>query len=586
MSDVVSDIKSRIDIVDVVSQYVQLKKAGRNYKGLCPFHSEKTPSFVVSTEKQIAHCFGCNKGGDIFSFLEEVEGVTFSEALEILADRAGVKIEKIKKSVSKAAKGEKDELFKAHDLACDFFEKKLYETNDGKKVLKYLYKRGVNDETLKEFRIGFAPDDYNELHSYLLKKGISKNVLIKGGFVSAKNLADDRIYDKYRARLMFPIFDYFGRICGFGGRALKKDQMPKYLNSPENAIYSKSKVLYGLSHAKNPIKETDQVVLVEGYFDVILPYQSGVKNVVATSGTALTVEQVRMIKRLTFNVVTCFDADNAGFGATKRAFELLQAEQMVMKTITLDEKDPADVVVDQGGDVFKKALLDAEEFMAFFLNKSVSTQDIGTIAGRRAILSDLLPFYKMISPASKDFYIRELSGRLNVPERFLYDEIALFKLPNSHPARESAKTSNADFKISFEDVLLSIVLEFPGRFKEVAKSLNENHFEGDAKAIYKELANQYTSSRVAQNEWDFDTEFPSDLKGKVDILRIYAEEKYVDFSESVVTDELENLIDRMNRDRRTSCLREIQKQIAEAEKANDKVKMKELLHAHQQLLSQ
>lgn len=586
MSDVISDIKSRIDIVDVVSQYVQLKKTGHNYKGLCPFHSEKTPSFVVSADKQIAHCFGCNKGGDIFSFLEEVEGVTFAEALEILADRAGIKMEKVKKAVSKESKGEKEDLFKAHDLACDFFEKQLYETNNGKKVLEYLYKRGLTDETIKEFRIGFAPDDYKVLHTYLLTKGISKNVLIKGGFVSAKNLADDRVYDKYRARLMFPIFDYFGRICGFGGRALKKDQMPKYLNSPENAIYSKSKVLYGLSHAKNSIKEVNQVVLVEGYFDVILPYQAGVKNVVATSGTALTVEQVRMIKRLTSDVVSCFDSDVAGFGATKRAFELLQAEQMVMKTIILDKKDPAEVVVDQGGEAFKEALVEAKEFMEFFLERSVSERDVKTIDGRREVLSDLLPYYKILSPASKDFYIRELSVRLNVPERFLYDEIALFKLPNTHPARVGGMDQGDRFKMSFENVLLSIVLEFPSRFKEVAEVLDENHFEGDAKAIYKELANQYNSSRVARDEWNFDSEFPADLKAKVDILRIYAEEKYLDFSVSVMEGELEKLIDRMSRDRKTRRLVEIQKQIDVAEKANDKEKLKELLQEHQQLLSQ
>ncbi|MDA1060802.1 MAG: CHC2 zinc finger domain-containing protein, partial [bacterium] len=210
MADLVDDIKSRLTIEDVVSQYVQLKKAGRNLKGLCPFHSEKTSSFIVSPEKQICHCFGCNKGGDIFTFIQEIEGITFVESLELLSDRAGIKAD-LSKYQKKATKSEKDDYYKAHELATEFFEKQLYKTDDGKKVLEYLHKRGLNDETIKEFRIGFAPDKYDELYPLLLKKGISKEVLINSGLVSSKKLTSDEVYDKYRARLMFPILNYLGR---------------------------------------------------------------------------------------------------------------------------------------------------------------------------------------------------------------------------------------------------------------------------------------------------------------------------------------------------------------------------------------
>jgi DNA primase len=266
MGDPVDEIKSRLSIEELVSSYVQLKKAGRSYKGLCPFHSEKTPSFVVSSEKQICHCFGCNKGGDIFTFIQEVEGISFPEALRLLADRVGVKIEENKSKSVSVSKKEKDEFYRAHDLAAEFFEKQLLSSRDGEKVLEYLYKRGLTNETIKEFRLGFAPDSYDSLYPFLLKKGINKDILIQSGLVSAKNLSSDDIYDKYRQRLIFPILDNLGKICGFGGRALKKDQMPKYLNSPENIIYNKSKLLYGLYHSQKAIKEFDKILLVEGYF--------------------------------------------------------------------------------------------------------------------------------------------------------------------------------------------------------------------------------------------------------------------------------------------------------------------------------
>jgi len=583
MNDQVSEIKSRLDIVDVVSSYVQLKKAGRNYKGLCPFHGEKTPSFVVSTEKQICHCFGCNKGGDIFSFIEEIEGVNFAEALQLLADRAGVKIEK--KAFNKEKKGEKDEFFKAHDLACKFFEEQLYKTNDGKKVLKYLHKRGLNEETIKEFRIGFAPDKYDQLHPMLLKKGITKKTLIKSGFVSSKNLTDDRIYDKYRARLMFPIFNYFGKICGFGGRALKKDQMPKYLNSPENIIYNKSRVLYGLSHAKKSIKEKDQIVLVEGYFDVTLPYQEGVQNVVATSGTALTKDQVQKIKRLTPNVTTCFDSDKAGFEATKRAYELVQGENLVMKSVSLDEKDPADLVRDQGGKVFLEKLKNAKDFFIFFMDKLIGENDVTTIDGRREVLKELLPLFKKISPSTMDFYVRELSTKLDMPERLLYDEIELFKLPRAHPAQKS-ETVETDYKFHLEEILLAIILEYPELFSEVSKIVDKNSFNDDLQDIYKALSNQYNSARIAHSKWEFDKGVLAERKRKIDVLRVYAEEKYSEFSKEILGEELQKLVDRMKKRRRIGRLKEIHLEIEKAENSGDKEKLMILLREHQQLLSQ
>lgn len=586
MADVVEDIKARLDIVEVVGAYVQLKKAGRNYKGLCPFHSEKTPSFVVSPEKQICHCFGCNKGGDIFNFIEEVEGAEFTEAMQILADKAGVKIDNVSKFAKKEAKGEKDEYFKAHDLACDFFERELYKTDNGKKVLEYLYKRGMKDVTLKEFKVGFSPDKYDALYPYLLKKGISKRVLIKSGFVSAKGVGSDEIYDKFRGRLMFPIFDYLGRVCGFGGRALKKDQMPKYLNSPENRIYNKSRVLYGLYHSKASVKENDKIVLVEGYFDVILPYQEGIRNIAAVSGTALTSDQATLIKRLTSNVVTCFDLDKAGFEATKRSYSILTNVDVVVKTVSgFEGKDPADLVNDKGGKEFIKFIEKSVNFISFYSDKLVGSNDVETFEGRHAVVKELLPLLKQLSPSGKDFHIRELATKLGMKEQFLYDELESFSLPKDHPAREKTENVEKAEGFSLEQVICGIVLSNPRLFKILSKMVDENDFYGLEKDVYKALLGQYNEARNGLREWNFDKGFLLSVKERLDVLLLYVEELYGELSEELVGEEVEKLVDKVKKTRRSKKLNDLRTQVVEAEKNDEKEKLIKLLKEQQKLLS-
>ncbi|MFH1284425.1 MAG: DNA primase [Candidatus Peregrinibacteria bacterium] len=585
MADVVSDIKARLDIYDVVSQYVQLKKTGRNYKGLCPFHSEKTPSFVVSAEKQICHCFGCNKGGDIFTFIQEVEGVEFPEALTILADRAGVKVEKISKSLGKADKGEKDEYFKAHDLACEFFEEQLHKTNDGKKVLDYIYKRGLKDVTIKDFRIGFAPDGYDILYPYLLKKGISRKVLWNSGFISSKNIASEKVYDKFRGRLMFPIFDYLGRVCGFGGRALKEGQAPKYLNSPENSIYSKSKVLYGLYHSKKYVKEEGKIVLVEGYFDVILPYQEGAKNLAAVSGTALTEEQIRLIKRITENVVTSFDLDDAGFEATKRSYSMLAKAGMLVKTIGgFEGKDPAEAVLSGGADKFKEFIDGAKDFVSFYIDKLVTDNDVSALEGRTVVIKELLPLFKVMSSSVKDFYVRELAGKMNIASGFLYDEIENFRLPADHPAKkeESSVVSAGPDPAS---IIFGLVMEFPGLFRKLADLVSDWDLEPEWGEVYKELSSQYNAVRTGKEKWDFDKGFLASNKGKIDILMLYAEEKYGQFSEEAMEVEIGKLVDRLKKNMKNERLNRLHREIKEAEDLEDMGRVMSLLKEQRELQS-
>ncbi|MFA7685298.1 MAG: DNA primase [Candidatus Gracilibacteria bacterium] len=584
MADIIEDIKSRLDIVSYISSYVQLKKTGRNFKGCCPFHSEKTPSFIVSPEKQIFHCFGCGKGGDLFAFVRETEGVEFTEALQILADKAGLKVEKLSK-FEKQERSEKDDYYHAHELACDFFEKQLFDTKDGEKVLKYLKNRGLTDETIKEFRIGFAPDEYELLYPHLLKKGIKKEIIVKSGFASSKGIGDDKIFDKYRARLMIPIFDYMGKICGFGGRTLKDEQMPKYLNSPDNIIYNKSKLLFGLSRSKKYIKENDSVILVEGYFDMILPYQAGVRNIVATSGTALTQDQIRIVKRLTSNVVTCFDTDSAGFEATKRSYFLLQNEEMHVKTVwQLDKKDPADYVVDHG-EKFMDVIKGAKDFVSFYIEKLVNLNDVSRLDGRRNILKEMVPIFKNMASTSKDFYIRQFAEMTNISEVSLYDDIEKFKLPMNHPAREFEAVAENSTKVSIEELVLAVLLRFPAVFHKSLELVTEKDFKESEKNIYNELVDQYNSARTHFREWNFDQGLLAKEREKINVTLLYAEDKYGEFSEEAVSVELGKLVDKLRKDCKNKRLKNIEFEIKEAENAGEKNRLLALLMEQQELLS-
>src|SRR3989338_3901859 len=334
-ADPVIDIKGRLSIEDVVRPYVQLKQAGRSLKGLCPWHSEKTPSFVVSPERQLAYCFGCSKGGDMFSFIQEIEGVDFKGAIELLAERAGLDLSHYERSMStpKVTKDHKDELFRANEEAAKFFQEYLMSTKEGKKVLQYLEDRGMTAETVRRFGLGLSPDSFDETLNYLVQKKCSMSELLEVGLVSSQSTTLDKTYDKFRCRLMFPILNVQGKIAVFGGRALKKDDQPKYMNSPESPIYHKGDILYGFYRAKKAIREHDLAVVVEGYMDVMASHQAGVEHVVASSGTALTDAQLKLLKRFTNNVAFSFDTDVAGEEALRRAIDIGQPLGIMMKVI-------------------------------------------------------------------------------------------------------------------------------------------------------------------------------------------------------------------------------------------------------------
>jgi len=572
MIDAVQEIKAKLSIEDVVRQYVQLKKAGRSLKGLCPFHAEKSPSFVVSPERGIAYCFGCHKGGDIFVFIQEIEGVDFVDALKLLAERTGVELQKYESQKS-VPKGEKDQLLQIHETVARFYQKQLWETEDGKKVLEYLYKRGLNDETIKSFHVGFAPDSFEATHTMLLKEGFSKKMLVSSGLALTKETTIDQIYDRFRGRLIFPITDHMGRIVAFGGRALKKDQEPKYLNSPETAIYHKSNVLYGFSYAKQSIKETKAVILVEGYMDMTMAYQSGLKNVVATSGTAMTIQQLRHVQPFVNTIYLCFDMDNAGQEAAKRAFDLTQEFDFTVKVITLPEgKDIADYAKSHLEDL-PKVVENAVTYGDYFYNKLLQTYGTGDIQNKRKILQEFFPFLSSLkSGIQKDEYIRRFAHDLHLHEKQIYDEMKSFKLPMNHPARKyglDTPIQPKGKKFSADGLLMGFLLEFPriaGLFKD---RLTEEYFSDELKPIYNVFSDQYNGQGV-QEVKVFLASLPHEQAEKASLLSLYIHEIYGEVGEEAAEQEIKVLIDKIMKMVVHTKRTDLQKKIEIAEKEGKK----------------
>lgn len=361
MSSPVDQIKERLSIVDVVSSYVKLEKAGRNYKARCPFHTEKSPSFFVSPERETFHCFGCDKGGDIFTFVEDMEGVDFSGALKILADRAGV----ILTAHSREDSDERKRLYALLEDVALHWSKQLAEE---KPVLEYLTKRGLTEETIRSFHLGYAPDEWNDATTFLKGRGWRDEELFSGGL--AIRAASGKIYDRFRGRIMFPITDASGRIIGFSGRIFgtSDPKAAKYVNSPETPLFHKSKALYGYDKAKTGIRKKKACVLVEGQMDVLLSHQAGITNTIATSGTALTEDQLLLLKRVAESIVFAYDADVAGLNASRRGIDLALEHGFGVSVARLPKgKDPADVVLEDK-EKWLEILKAREHAIDFYIN--------------------------------------------------------------------------------------------------------------------------------------------------------------------------------------------------------------------------
>jgi len=588
MSDLVSEIKSRLNIEEIVGQYVKLKPAGRNLKGLCPFHNEKTPSFMVSPEKQIAYCFGCHKGGDLFAFIEEVEGVEFKEAVNILADKAGIDVSKYNDSKpAKHTKSEKEEIYDIHRNVADFYKEILHSTSDGEKVVNYLRSRGLNDGTIQDFKIGFAPDSFEKTNLYLIKNGFSRKMLALSGMAILKDTGSEHIYDRFRARLIIPIYDSLGRIVGFGGRALKKGEQPKYLNSPDSPIYSKSAVLYGYNFAKEAIKQAGNVILVEGYFDVMMLHQAGIKNVVATSGTALTLQQIKLLKRFTKDFIFCFDTDEAGIEAAKRGFQLAQKEEVNVDVITIPgEKDPADFIrynPDKWSDVEKNKV----PFMEFCMNDFETKYNLDEFNGKKNFLDAIIPYILMIkSSFERDHYVRIVARRLDAKEVQIYDEMKK-KQNSAFKTRVGSDSKPYDKakKISRKDMIFGLILEYPQILEKYLDQIPLEDLNEREKSIYNTFKDHYNLLRVNGQSKEFLSCFDEELRKRLEFISLYIDEAYANFSDTMIESEFIKIIEHYKGNVSKKIKRDLTAQIREAEKTQDIELQKELLEKFNKLMT-
>ncbi|HSW54851.1 MAG TPA: DNA primase [Ignavibacteriaceae bacterium] len=419
----IEEIRESVDIVDVISQHVQLRKRGKNFIGLCPFHSEKTPSFTVSEEKQIFHCFGCHTGGNVFKFLTEFHKISFVEAVQELAEQQGITIEFDKQEYTEQ-QSEQEVLYDINTEAARYFLNNLLNDDEGEFARKYLHERNIKTQTLRSFGLGYSLRGWENFISYAKSRSLNVDKCIQLGLIG-KN-ADGKLYDKLPGRLIFPIFSPNGRVVAFAGRVLDpKDTGAKYINSPESLIYIKGRILYGLSFAKDDIRRLDKAIIVEGYMDLISLYQSGIKNVVAVSGTALTDDQVQLLSRYTKNVVLLFDADVAGIKASMRSIEILLKRDMEVKIVSLPKgEDPDSYVNKFGKDEFEELIKRAENFLEYeskYYESQGKFEDPSTAA--EAIRELVKPVALINDELKRNLLIRNIAQKFNLREKLIESEL-------------------------------------------------------------------------------------------------------------------------------------------------------------------
>ena len=512
----ISEIRSAADIVEVIAEVVHLKRAGRNFSGLCPFHSEKTPSFTVSPDKQIFHCFGCGTGGNVFSFLMKHEGLSFPEAVRALALRYGINLPTRPLSPDQKRRRDiKEQLFRLHQRVADDYHALLMDSPTGKKAREYLVKRGIAQDTVREFRLGYAPDRWDHLVNIFRKNRIPAPVAESSGLVIPRKNRSG-FYDRFRDRIIFPIQDNRGRVVGFGGRVLG-DGLPKYLNSPETPLYHKSRSLYGLHAAKGPCRESELVYIVEGYFDLIALYQHGIRNVVATLGTALTDEHLRTLRGFIGEkgrAVLVYDSDEAGIQAARRSIPVFDKGFVNAQILTLSSNhDPDSFVFEFGAEAFKAAAENAKNMIPFLLDCAVKENGLSVAGKVRSVNALLEPLLSVKDGVERALYIKEIAERIGVDEGAIVQRLReAFLTKTGKPSEGIAKkigdprspgddrggigrlneTIGRSQRGRLEMQIVAMMLQFPPIIPEIRKHRVVDYIEIDAlKRIGESVSNTW-----------------------------------------------------------------------------------------------
>src|SRR3989344_694100 len=481
MDSQIEEIKSKLSVVDVVGSYMKLAKTGANFRGVCPFHSEKKPSFFVSPARDLWHCFGCGAGSSIFDFVMKIEGVEFGDALRILANKAGVEL----KRENVQLRTERQRLYEICELACKFFEKQL-EGGVGKEAEEYLLKRGIAKESIKKWRLGNSPDTWNGLSDFLIGKGYKREEVVKAGLAIQKEQRNDS-YDRFRGRIMFPVFDLNSQPVGFGGRVFKQGsdkEIAKYINTPQTLLYDKSGILYGLNNAKLAIRKQNQCVVTEGYTDVIMCHQAGYENTVGASGTALTSQHMVILKRYSEKLILAFDMDIAGDSATKRGINGAQEQGFDIKIIEtyLKNADPADIIVKDPA-AWEQAVAQARGIMDYYFDSAFAAFNKNAPEGKRDIGKILLPVIKRLpNKIEQSYWIQKLSEMLGVKEEAVMEELVKTQVAErSSFARKDAKMADSGQdevlgtegrKKLIEEKVISLIL----KNTDYVKLIDEAHY--------------------------------------------------------------------------------------------------------------
>lgn len=487
MENIINEIKNKIDLAEIVGEYVPLKKRGRNFLALCPFHSEKTPSFTVSPEKQIWHCFGCGQGGNLFDFLIKIEKIDFAEALEILAKRAGLKFERAQYRASRKTGEVSKKVYQLLNEAAEFFQTFLHSPS-GKEALNYLNNRKLSAETLKKFGLGLAPFEGDRLFREFTRRGWSPASLVETGL--ALKGESGNYYDRFRGRIIFPVFDIRGRVVAFGGRVFGENQEPKYLNSPETPVYVKGEHLYGLNLAQEKIRRLDEVIVVEGYLDLISLHQAGFDNAIAALGTAFTPFQAKLLARFTKNILIAFDLDPAGILASLRSFEILTELGLKPKVINLTPyKDPDELIRAEGSAKFGQAKEKAISWLEFAINIIIGKFSLNTIEGKSDAAEELVNFLSKIKDSIlQTGYAKKAAGLIGVEENSLISRINQKKYQEEHKAMGKEKFA---LKRSFslqplarqkeaEKILIRLALENKKFSQLLKESIGPDFFKDEA----------------------------------------------------------------------------------------------------------
>jgi len=591
--DKISEIKNAADIVDIVSETVLLKKAGKNFIGLCPFHSEKTPSFTVSPDKQIFHCFGCGTGGNVFSFVMRQEGMTFPEAARHLARRCGIDIpERPLSPEQRKRMSERESLLDLNRRAMDYFHQTLVNSSAGEKARSYLAKRGISQKTITDYKLGFAPDGWDHLIRFFSSKRTSAALLEKSGLILPRK-NNSGYYDRFRNRVIFPIFDVNMQIAGFGGRVLD-DSLPKYLNSPETPVYSKSRSLYGIHRAKGACRDSGAVFIVEGYLDLLALHQHGIENSVATLGTALTTEHVRMLTRYAERMILVYDSDEAGIRSAQRCIDIFWREHVDFRRedVFSEEKadthilvlpeghDPDSFVFENGPEAFLSSASNSPGIITFLMDCAIRKHGL-TPEGKLRIIAEMeKPLSAVNDRVAQSIYIRQLAERIDIAETAVLERIRAVAAAKLHSPASESKTAVQDARLSktavpgpgteadvgssirFERRIIAMMLQFPEILPDVKNYNALEYFEnstlkslgamivkfnpasaGQVSELMSEIQNEQNEALIAslsmaEESWD--------RKGCLKLLG-----KFVDFRQK----------------RRNNRL--LEEQIKAAEKSND-----------------